>query len=201
MQTPVLLRAATPDYDEGLVFARYMDQAAEGFFRFLLGRRAESVMATAFLKPRHALSYEHVTFAERDGELVGMTSAYTGIQLRGFDKRPLEQVADRPVWRLRCLRVVLTPVFRILDTVADEELYLQGIAVDPRLRGEGIGSFMLDHIEQVARASGSSRLCLDVASGNAGGRRLYARRGFVETTQWPAIGFVPPLFIRMTKEL
>ncbi len=34
------LRAAKPTLDEGLAFAHYVDVAAEGFFRFMLGRRA-----------------------------------------------------------------------------------------------------------------------------------------------------------------
>ena len=36
----IVLRAANPTFDEGLAFARYLDEAAEGFFRFMLGRRA-----------------------------------------------------------------------------------------------------------------------------------------------------------------
>jgi hypothetical protein len=30
----IILRAANPTVDEGLAFARYLDEAAEGFFRF-----------------------------------------------------------------------------------------------------------------------------------------------------------------------
>ena len=60
------IRAAQPTYEEGLAFARYLDQAAEGFFRFMLGRRAELILARAFTQPDHDLSYQHVTFAERD---------------------------------------------------------------------------------------------------------------------------------------
>ena len=33
----IILRAAKPTLDEGLAFARYLDEAAEGFFRFMLG--------------------------------------------------------------------------------------------------------------------------------------------------------------------
>ena len=35
----IVLRAANPASDDGLAFARYLDVAAEGFFRFWLGRR------------------------------------------------------------------------------------------------------------------------------------------------------------------
>ena len=35
---PIALRAARADLEEGLTFARFVDLASEGFFRFLLGR-------------------------------------------------------------------------------------------------------------------------------------------------------------------
>ena len=65
---PVRIRPATPEHGEGLLFARYMDQAAEGFFAFMLGRNSERIIASAFPDPGHSLSFEHVMFAERDGE-------------------------------------------------------------------------------------------------------------------------------------
>ncbi|MFC1634947.1 hypothetical protein ACFL5Z_08900, partial [Planctomycetota bacterium] len=61
----ITLRAANPTLDEGLVFARYLDEAAEGFFRFMLGRDAGDIIARAFVEPGHDLSYQNVTFAER----------------------------------------------------------------------------------------------------------------------------------------
>jgi len=40
----IIVRAAKPTLDEGLAFARYLDEAAEGFFRFMLGRRARHII-------------------------------------------------------------------------------------------------------------------------------------------------------------
>ncbi|TMR62273.1 hypothetical protein, partial [Streptococcus pseudopneumoniae] len=76
----IVLRAANPTFDEGLAFARYADEAAEGFFRFMLGRRAGEIIATAFAQPDHDLSYQNVTFAERDNVIVGMVLGYTAEQ-------------------------------------------------------------------------------------------------------------------------
>ena len=55
----IVLRAANPTFDEGLAFARYLDEAAEGFFRFMLGRRVGYITATAFAQPDHDLSYQN----------------------------------------------------------------------------------------------------------------------------------------------
>lgn len=50
------LRPARPDHDEGLLFARYLDQAADGFFGLLLGRDAPDIIATVFPQAGHSLS-------------------------------------------------------------------------------------------------------------------------------------------------
>ncbi len=197
----VLIRSATPDQDEGLLFARYMDQAAEGFFGFMLGRNAEQIIACAYPEAGHSLSYEHVVFAERDGVVVGMVSAFTGAQHRGFSEEPLKRAAGRSAFRMGCVRTLLGPLWRILNTVAEGDFYLQGIAVDPDLRGAGIGSLLMADAEERARANGAARLCLDVAAKNERARNLYARRGMAESSRWPASKFMPTVFVRMTKDL
>ena len=195
----VLIRPARPDSGEGLLFARYLDQAGEGFFGFMLGRNAEQIIAAAFTESGHALSYEHVMFAERDGEIAGMTSAFTGAQHRGFDDEPLKRAAGRSAFRMRCVQTLLWPLFRILNTVPEGDFYLQGMAVEPELRGAGIGSLLMADTEACAGHAGSARLCLDVAAKNSAARRLYARRGFAESSRWPASKLLPTLFVRMTK--
>ena len=85
----IVLRAANPTFDEGLACARYLDEAAEGFFRFWLGRRAAHIIATAFAQPDHDLSYQNVTFAERDNVIVGMFLGYTAEQHRSSSRQPV----------------------------------------------------------------------------------------------------------------
>lgn len=41
---------------------------------------------------------------------------------------------------MKIIRFVLAPLWRILETVPEGDFNLQGIAVDPELRGAGIGS-------------------------------------------------------------
>lgn len=198
----VLMRPARPEFGEGLVFARYLDQAAEGFFSFMLGRNSEQIIARSFSEPGHSQSFEHVLFAERDGEVVGMASAFTSAQHDSFSEEPLKRAAGRKAaLRLRCVRILLWPLFRVLNTVTDGDFYLLGLAVEPDLRGAGIGSLLMADTEDRARRAGSVRLCLDVAAKNEGARKLYARRGMVESSQWPAPKLLPTLFVRMTKDL
>ena len=197
----ISLRAARPEFSEGLGFARFMDQAAEGFFGFMLGRGAADIIASAFSKPGHTLSYEHVTFAECEGVVVGMSSVFTGAQHRGFSEEPLKRAAGRSAFRMGCVRTLFRPLWRILETIPDEDFYLHGIAVDPDLRGAGIGSLLMNDIEERAAASGSTRLCLHVAAKNERARKLYLRRGMAETEVWPSSRLLPTVFVRMAKDL
>ncbi|MDH3731083.1 MAG: GNAT family N-acetyltransferase [Acidimicrobiia bacterium] len=195
------LRPARAERGEGALFAGYLDQAADGFFGFMLGREAANIIATAFPEPGHSLSYEHVVFAERDGEIVGMSLAYTGAQHRGFSAEPLKRAAGRAALRMKLVRLLLAPLWRILETVPEADFYLQAIAVDPELRGAGIGSLLLDDAVERGTRNGSARLSLDVAAKNHGARRLYARRGFAESSEWPSPRFLPTVFVRMTRNL
>ncbi|MBW1717337.1 MAG: hypothetical protein JRJ77_16205, partial [Deltaproteobacteria bacterium] len=120
----IVLRAAKPTFEEGLIFARYLDEAAEGFFRFMLGRRAEQIIARAFTQPDHDLSYQNVTFAECDNVIVGMVSGYTAEQHRRSSLQPLRQAAGRRSLRMRIVLVLFAPLMRIIDTIADDDFYL-----------------------------------------------------------------------------
>lgn len=42
---------------------------------------------------------------------------------------------------------------------------------------------------------------MDQAAGNERTRALYARNGMVESSQWPDVGILRPLFIRMTQPI
>ncbi|UCF05525.1 MAG: GNAT family N-acetyltransferase [bacterium] len=198
----IVLRAAKPTFDEGLEFARYLDQAAEGFFRFMLGRRAAQIIATVFSQPDHDLSYQNVTFAECDNVIVGMVSGFTAEQHRRSSRQSLKEAAGRRNLRMRIVLILFAPLMRIIDSIADGDYYLQGIAVDKELRGDGVGSFLMDSFEERARASGSTRLSLDVSAKNEGARRFYERRGMAVASQWPKRLPIPGLrFYRMTKTL
>ncbi|WP_372682105.1 hypothetical protein, partial [Desulfosarcina sp.] len=117
------------------MFARYLDQAAEGFFRFMLGRRSVDILAKAFTQSDHDLSYQNVTFAERNKVIVGMVSGYTADQHRCSSDRPLKGAAGRFNLRMMVVSILFAPLLQIIDTIADDDFYLQAIAVDKELRG------------------------------------------------------------------
>lgn len=200
-QTSVSLRAANPDLDDGRLYARYLDRAAEGFFRFWLGRNAADIIAAAFIQPDHDLSYQNVTFAEYEEVIIGMVSGYTAEQHHRPSSQPLKRAAGNSL-RMRVLSKIFRPLFRVIETVPDGDFYIQAVAVDKAHGGTGIGSALMDLIEERAIAEGSIRIVLDVSGKNRGALRLYERRGMIVESRWPRRVAIPGLTIfRMTKAL
>jgi len=195
-------RPAVATIDEGLLFARYLNVAADGAFRALLGKSYDRVIAEAYLSPDHDLSYETAVFAERSGRIAGMASGYTSQQHERSSDEPLRQAAGFRMVRMAAFSVLGRSMKRFIKTVPDGDYYLLAVAVDDQCRGSGIGTTLLDHSEQAGRTAGCTRFVLDVAENNASARQLYEHRGMKVEATSPSILRIPNTrAIRMIKPL
>ncbi len=201
-QSAISLRPAAPVFDDGLAFARLLDIAQEGTYRWKLGRAAGDVIAQAFYRPGHDLSYEYVTFAEHEGSIVGAASGYTGEAHRAHTHEPIHVAAGRRRRRLAVFESLAKRTLRFMDVVPDGDFYVRALAVDPAYRSRGIGTQLLSSLEAAAQAAGSQRLVLDVAMKNRRGRELYARLGMTIDSESPRFLGLPRTNIaRMAKSL
>lgn len=57
-------------------------------------------------------------------------------------------------------------------------LYVEELAVHPELQGQGIGAFLLEQIEHLARVRGCTHLVLEVAENNDNALKFYRSRNF-----------------------
>ncbi len=167
----------------------------------MFGARYEAVIANAFLEPDHDTSYQNVTFAEADGEIVGMILAYTEAQHRRSSMDPQRRAAGRLRLRLRMVELFMGPLMHLNDSMEEGDYYLQFIAVDQEKRVGGVGTALLDEFEAQARAKDSTRLSLDVSTSNNVAREFYRNRGWEDEFEWPDIWFMPSLSVRMFKPL
>lgn len=60
----------------------------------------------------------------------------------------------------------------------DGGLYIDRLGAVPTRQGRGVGSFLLDRLEEIARSSGLDALSLETAEMAEGNIRLYRRFGF-----------------------
>jgi ribosomal protein S18 acetylase RimI-like enzyme len=199
----IALRPAEPTIDDGGAYAGYLNEAADGFFRLLLGRKMHRIIGEAFTQPGHDLSYEYVTFATSDGSFVGMASGFTAEQHHQSSDQPLVRAAGT----IRALRMGVVSalgqrVLRFIDTVPEGDFYLEAVAVNDDQRGQGVGWALMDHMEDSARAQGCRRIVLDVAADNDGARRLYERRGMSVEAASPRMLLAPGMSaLRMVKDV
>ena len=199
-QNSIVLRPANPTINEGLICGHYLDEVAEGFFRFMLGSKFAEIIARAYPRPNHSYSFQNVVYAEYDKRIVGMVLGFTAEQHHSFSNQPLKEAAGFRVLRMTTVNILFAPMLRILQTIADGDFYILSMAVDREFRDKGIGTILMDFVEKRARASGSTRLSLDVSAKNEGACRLYARRGMTIESQWPKRIPMPGVkFYRMVK--
>ena len=162
----------------------------EGEFLRLLGTRQPAQVGIAAI------------FAESGGVISGMASGFTAEQRRGFSKEPMKKSAGSAAFRIRLIKLLFAPIMRIVFTIPDSDYYVLALAVDTDARGMGIGSMLLEAMEERGREIGAARLALDVSAENEVARRLYERRGMMIESQWPKrlpLGKIR--FYRMVKEL
>jgi len=198
----ISLRPAAPTVEDGLVFSRLLDQAQEGYFRAMLGRRAGDIIARAFTQPSHDLSYQYVTLAEQGGRVVGMASGYTAEAHRHSTNKPLTAAAGWRRYRMAVFTRITRRIVRFIDTVPEGDFYVRAVAVESARRGAGIGTILIGSLEDTAQAAGSTRLALDVAAKNRSARRLYERLGMTAQAESPRwFGLPNTNLIRMTKPL
>ncbi|WP_327309069.1 GNAT family N-acetyltransferase [Streptomyces sp. NBC_01298] len=129
------------------------------------------------------LNADRAVCALLDGQLVGLA----GYQLGG---RALTGGSASAVLRayghLRGLpRLLLLALFE--RHPAPGQLVMDGIAVDPGMRGRGVGSLLIEEVAAVAAEQHCREIRLDVIDTNPRARALYERRGFtaVRTEHMP----------------
>ncbi|MDD5265481.1 MAG: GNAT family N-acetyltransferase [Candidatus Bipolaricaulis sp.] len=198
----ITIHPARPNAEDGLLFAHYADEAAEGSFRILLGRRAHGILAAVFVEPDHDYSYEHVLLAEAGGSVVGMAQGFRAVPGRCLANQPLLRAAGPRGRILRWAAAAGHPLFRIHSTLREGHFYLQFLAVEEGHRGRGIGPALIDAIEKRARADGSLRFAVDVWDRNPRAKHLYAGHGMTAESYWPRRIVIPGFgLVRMTKPL
>ena len=170
------------------ICAELTNTAADGMFADLFGNRWQSIVSQLSKQPGHSMSLEHVRVLDQDGEVVGMAAAMTGLEAKkGFDSQ-LWNVAGWRTIRALVMSLALRPMFRFLDFHEPDEFYLQALATRASRRGQGLGTRLLNDVNERGMAAGSHRLALHVDKSNVNAQRLYDRYGFsYESISTPAL--------------
>ena len=164
--TGVVFRAATPA--DAYALAELSILAGDGLYEFLLEELAPKemlagLMARGLKEDAGGFCWKHCFVAEAVG-VVGMVNAYPAAWLQAEPRDVL------PEERVR----VLDPIDQAQDW---ESFLLNGIAVRPQYRRQGIGKKLMQWALEQASAGGFARLSANVWADNAAARALCEQAG------------------------
>lgn len=83
---------------------------------------------------------------------------------------------------LRSFRLLLVDIldYFVLCDIKEDDLYLAQIAIDSKLRGQGLGKKVIYDVIDYAKSKNYKRVIIDADFRNEGARRLYEKIGFKE---------------------
>lgn len=135
-------------------------------FDMLYKSKESAVKAIAKDLPKRGLGDYLKVILDDDGEIIGMLMVYTSKTRHRFYLRPL-----------RLIIVDILDHF-VLSDIEDDDLYLAELAIDPKLRGHGLGRKVVCDVIDYARSKNYNRVTIDADFRNHGAKRLYERIGF-----------------------
>ena len=166
--------------------AEFLDSAIELYFNSLreklepiLGSdgRAQEALVSSIMKNNGFI-------ALCEGKLVGIMGVQTS---KGGFINPSFKTMVRVYGKLGGL-VRLWGLWTLHHSTKDDELYVDGVAVAPEMRGNGIGTQLFELMESTASAKGINKITLDVIDTNPKAKALYKQLGFLQTNVkeiWP----------------
>jgi ribosomal protein S18 acetylase RimI-like enzyme len=181
MPSEMIFRAALPA--DAYALAELSIMAGDDVYEFLLEEMAPKemlagLMARSMKQDTGGFGWRHCFVADDQG-VVGMINAYPAAWL-------LEEERDiLPQERVQ----ILDPIDQAQDW---ESFLINGVAVRPSHRRQGIGTRLMEWAVEQARAGGFARLTMDVWEDNAAAQALCEKVGFrvqtrIEVAEHPGL--------------
>lgn len=166
------IRKATPqDVD---VVPELMLQAMQDIvFTFIQSQDIEEAihfLSTLFKKPGNLYSYENTFVAVDDQqEIMGSITGYNGADFFTLREPVLQYMQDK-----------YNNDYQPEPETSADQFYLDTVAVSVLAQGKGIGSRLLKHMVDHAKANGFDKVGLIVDLENPEAMKLYSRLGFTQ---------------------
>jgi len=163
----IRFRPAAPS--DAADLAELINHAGEGLPLYLWERMAEpgetagDVGRRRALRDKGAFSYRNAIVAERAGDVVASLVGY--------------RLPDEPEAIEDDMPAMFVPLVE-LENLAPATWYLNVLAVSPAMRGQGIGTELLEIASRRSIETGANGHSLIVSDANHGARRLYERCGY-----------------------
>ncbi|MBD9517796.1 GNAT family N-acetyltransferase [Pseudomonas sp. PDM22] len=177
---PLTFRRARPDDVDAaipLIYSSGPDAFDYAFAR--PGRNsAQDFLRYAFAQGSGQFGWRQHWVGEQDGQVVAAGTVFGGEANLGYMLAATWQIFG--YFGLGSAGVIRRglQLEKIICPPPRKTLYLAHLGVMPTLRGEGLGSQLIDHFLQIGRSSGLPMAALDVSTANPKAQALYERLGF-----------------------
>lgn len=186
----VLIRPARAE--DAAVAAPLIFSSGPDAFNYVFSHRtpthALQFLQYAFGCDRGEFSWRYFHLIERQGEVIGTASAYTGGDARDFLWPAVRQILHcnglmagaRVIRRGVKIEQVIVPPKR------PDVVYIGNVAIAPPWQGKGLGQRLFTHLHQLAEARGATTCALDVSAENPRAQALYERLGYRVVRECPS---------------
>lgn len=174
------LRPASPEDVDRAVPLIY--SSGPDAFDFVFGD-ATAFLRHAFLDGAGEFGFRNHTVAVVEGEVAGIGAAYSGATSLQFTVAAARQILSH--YRLSGVGVIFRGLRteRIIPAPKKGMQYIGHLGVDPGMRGEGVGTRLIELFLDQGREAGHAMAGLDVAVTNPRAEALYERLGFEVTEE------------------
>jgi len=163
--------------DDNRDFVELMLMSAP-YFPILFGYKIKAVLQDLFGYRSNLFSFEHVCFAEVNGEKAGMILGYDWKTKRRENLKTgfllFKKIGISILGKFLLLMRFNVTVGRMYNG----EYYISNIAVYSQYRGKGIGKKLIFEAEQKAKIIGAKRVVLDVEKENISAVNFYRKLGY-----------------------
>lgn len=169
-------RAGTPT--DAPVLAELVNYAGDGLPLYLWGKLAQAGESAWDVGRRRAareegsFSYRNTIIIEHEGTCAGALIGY--------------EIPDAPEPIGIDMPAMFVPL-QELENLAPGTWYVNVLAVQPPLRGLGLGTRLLRLADEIGRTLGTRGMSVIVSDANAGARQLYERCGYSERATRPMV--------------
>lgn len=151
-----------------------------GLFRFLFGKRKKAIpKIEKLIKTTYtSFSKNYIYIAKNDNDLLGLILAYKGNEIikKSENKELYDAVGFLQSLKITLQKIILNQIITLNPLETD--FYISNICVNEKIRGKGIGSFLLQNIYPIAKSKDCNRLVLDVSAENKKAISFYKKTGF-----------------------
>jgi ribosomal protein S18 acetylase RimI-like enzyme len=153
------------------------------FFSFAFGKNKKKAFRKiiALIESEdNVFSRKHIyQVTDKKDNLLGITVCYQGDSI-DEKKQSNIFVKKSSVWDLIKLALIIDPICKkILETsLSKSDIYISNISVFEQYRGQGVGTFIIKNIFELAKQKSCNRAVLHVSDVNPRAKKLYSSLGF-----------------------